>query len=114
MWMRILLYYVDIGGIDMLQMGGLAQEALSLSSENLTFVRPPTYGTLYTAPNGRETAIVYLDPQGTADILNEYFRPAGAEKSVEELNIQTLPDASYGLSEAVISTMAGVQAQETE
>ncbi len=112
MWMRILLYYMNVGGIDILQIGGLAQEALSLTAEDLTFVRPPTYGTRYTAPNGKPTDLVYLDPQGTADLLNEYFRPEGAEKSVDELDIHTLPDAYYGFSEAQISTMSSIQQEE--
>lgn len=112
MWMRILLYYVDVGGIDLAQVGGLAQNALGLSGENITFVRPPVVGTSYIAPSGARTDLVYLVPDETADLLNEYFRPEGAEKTAEQLNIQTLPDNVYGKSEAQIRTMAGIQKEE--
>lgn len=114
MWMRILMFYVDIGGIDLIQVGGLAQNALSLDGADLTFVRPPVIGTNYTAPNGISTDLVYFDAEGTAELLNEYFRPEGGEKSVEELDIHTLPDAKYGLSEATIRTMGDIQATEPE
>lgn len=112
MWMRILMYYVDIGGIDLIQVGGLAQNALSLNGSDLTFVRPPVIGTNYTAPNGISTDLVYFDVEGTAELLNQYFRPEGGEKSVEDLDMQTLPDAKYGLSEASVRTMGDIQAGE--
>lgn len=112
MWMRILMFYVDVGGIDLIQVGGLAQKALALDGADLTFVRPPVVGTNYTAPNGLSTDLVYFDPEGTAALLNEYFRPEGGEKSVEELDIHTLPTAKYGLSEATIRTMGDIQATE--
>lgn len=114
MWMRILMYYVDIGGIDLIQVGGLAQNALSLNGADLVFVRPPVIGANYMAPNGLSTDLVYFEPEGTAQLLNEYFRPEGAEKSVEELDIHTLDDAKYGLSEASIRTMGDIQAIEPE
>ena len=65
-------------------------------------------------PNGISTDLVYFDAEGTAELLNEYFRPEGGERSVEELDIQTLPDAKYGLSEAAIRTMGDIQAAEPE
>lgn len=114
MWMRILLYYVDIGGLDLVQVGGLAQNALGLSGQNIVFVRPPVFGTEYIAPNGKNTALVYLEPEETAELLNQYFRPEGAEKTAQELNIQTLPDAIYGKSPAQIRTMANISENEPE
>lgn len=112
MWMRILLYYVKVGNIDLMQVGGLAQKALSLEGKNIVFVRPPVVGSEFVMENGKKTDLVYLDPEGTAEILNQYFRPNGVEKSAEELDIQTLPVNKYGMSEAVVRTMAGIQEQE--
>ncbi|MDL2327741.1 LCP family protein [Ruminococcaceae bacterium OttesenSCG-928-A11] len=118
MWMRILLHYVKVGGISTMQIGGLAQEALALTSENLIFVQPPYWGSWYTPAKGplqgKEQALICLDPEGTADILNQYFRPDGHTVSADELGIQTLPVNQYGQGPAVIRSMKDVQDIEPE
>ncbi|MDL2294486.1 LCP family protein [Ruminococcaceae bacterium OttesenSCG-928-D13] len=118
MWMRILLHYVKVGGIDVWQVGGLAQEALNLTAEKLTFVQPPYWGCDYYPTKGPLAGIrqelVSLEPEETADILNQYFRPDGHMVPVEELNIQTLPVNQYGQGPAVIRSMKDVQDTEPE
>ncbi len=109
MWMRILLYYVDIGGLDVLEIGGLAQEALGIQASDITFIRPP-YGGGNNPDDGQD--YVYLLPEETADLLNEYFRPDGHTMGVDELNIHTLPSAEYGTAPAEIMTMETIQQQE--
>lgn len=107
MWMNVLTYRCNTD-MDLLQLGGLAQKALSVQSEDITFVRPAASGASY---NGR--SMVSLVPEETALLLNEYFRPEGDEKSLDELNIQTLPVIeSIGTHEALIRTMSDVQESE--
>ncbi|MDL2219671.1 LCP family protein, partial [Ruminococcaceae bacterium OttesenSCG-928-O06] len=106
-WMRIVLYYVNVEGISLVEIGGLGQKALGLTSEDITFVRPPVIGTKY-----KGKALVYLDADETAELLNQYFRPDGHGYTAEELNIFTLDTDLYGKSEAQIISMASIQGQE--
>lgn len=108
MWMRILLYYVDVRGLDPIQIGGLAQKGLRLEGKDITFVRPPVTG----AQNGKYL-LLSLVPDETADLLNQYFRPDGHVVPVEDLNIYTLPVLeTIGKSEAVVRTMNDIRSQE--
>lgn len=109
MWMRVLLHRVNTD-MDPIQIGGLAQKALSIEGKDITFVRPPVTGGLYG-----NNSVVCLVPDETAELLNTYFRPQGEEKSVEELDIQTLPAIeSVGVSPASIRSMADVQGEEED
>lgn len=118
MWMRILLHYCNIDGISVMQIGGLAQSALALEGEDLTFVRPPYTGAWYTPTSGplegKRQSLVCLEPEGTAEILNTYFRPDGHTIPAEELNIHTLPVNEFGEGPAEVKTMTGIQEVETE
>lgn len=108
MWMNVLLNHIKIGGLDPMGLGGLAQKALTVSGENITFVRPSVTGGYY---NGQQ--IVSLVPEDLAEILNTYFRPEGYAKSANELNVYTLPMIeSIGKVETNIRTMANIQATE--
>ncbi len=118
MWMRILVYYVKVGGISTWDLGGLAQSALGLSGENVTFVRPAYSGAWFTPAmgqyEGKRQSLICLVPEDMANLLNEYFRPEGGEVPPEELGIATLPVNEYGTGEAEVRTMASVQADEPE
>lgn len=110
MWMRVLLYRCNVGGIGPMEIGGLAQKALNLNGADLTFVRPPVTGG---SNNGHD--VVCLVPDETAELLNEYFRPEGGSRTAEQLNMQTLPPLEHiGKAEASIRTMAGIQETEPE
>lgn len=107
MWMEVLLWRCHTD-MDAVQLGGLAQKALNLESDDIVFVRPPVSG----ASLGN-VSLVSLVPGETADLLNQYFRPEGRTLTVEELNIYTLPVVeSIGISEASVRTMGDVQAGE--
>lgn len=108
MWMAVLLYRVNVGGMTPLQLGGLAQKALTVKGEDITFVRPPVIGVKY-----KGQAMVSLVADETADLLNEYFRPEGVVKTVDELNIHELTEYNvYGKSETSVRTMSGIQSNE--
>ncbi len=107
MWMRVLLYRVNTD-MDPIQLGGLAQNALTLESSDITFIRPPVGAAMYGT-----NSVLSLEAEGTADLLNEYLRPEGQSLSVDELNIYTLP-MELGVSEASIRTMSEVQSVETD
>ncbi len=106
MWMRVLLYRVNTD-MDPVQLGGLAQNALSLESSDITFIRPPVGTAMYGT-----NSVLSLEAEGTADLLNQYLRPEGQNLGVEDLNIYTLP-MELGVSEASIRTMTEVQSVET-
>lgn len=109
MWMKIILHYSVVGGIDVVQIGGLAQKALTIDGSRITFVRPPVWGVRYQGYD-----LVSLEPNETAELLNTYFRPDGHTVSVEEMDIQDLAKYEiYGLSPSNIRTMADVQETET-
>ncbi len=106
MWMRVLLYRVNTD-MDPVQLGGLAQNALSLESSDITFIRPPVGAAMYG-----NNSVLSLEAEGTADLMNEYLRPEGQSLGVEDLNIYTLP-MNLGVSEASIRSMTDIQAVET-
>ena len=89
-------------------MGGLAQKALGIEGADITFVRPP----MAPAYNGDQSVLV-MEPEGTAELLNTYFRPEGQEKSVQEINLYTLP-MDLGVAEASVRTMTDIQSVEAE
>ncbi len=107
MWMRVLLYRVNTD-MDPIQLGGLAQNALTLESSDITFIRPPVGAAMYG-----NNSVLSLEAEGTADLLNEFLRPEGQSLSVDELNIYTLP-MELGVSEASIRTMTDIQSVETD
>ncbi len=105
MWMRVLLAYVKTDAAP-LELGGLAQKALSLEGDNLTFVRPPCGESIYGT-----RSLITLDEEQTADLLNQYFRPEGETYTAAQLDIQELP-RNNGTVEASIRSMATIQASE--
>lgn len=107
MWMKVLLYRINTN-MDALEMGGLAQKALSLQAENITFIRPPCGQSFYG-----DNSLISLDAVETADLLNEYFRPEGEIVPVSELNIQELP-REQGTVPANIRTMGDIRSTEPE
>lgn len=122
MWMKVLLYRVKVGGIGPSQIAGLAMKLLNINGADITFVRPPVIGSeRYSAAAKANLDVVYLVPDKTADLLNEYFRPDGHTMSVEELNIQDKPVNKAGEAgrikyggevAASVRTMADVQESE--
>ncbi|MDL2254236.1 LCP family protein [Ruminococcaceae bacterium OttesenSCG-928-I18] len=105
MWMRVILWRVNTD-MDPMQLGGLAQKALNIQGSDITFVRPPVGVASYEG-----NSVLSLEPEGTAELLNEYFRPEGQEVSVDELNIYSLP-MNVGVSEPSIRTMSDIQSGE--
>ncbi len=105
MWMKVFLWRVNTD-MDPMQMGGLAQKALNIEGGDITFVRPPVGPTFYG-----DQSVLALEPEGTAELLNQYFRPEGVEMGVEDLNIYTLP-MNLGVSEPSIRTMSDIQSVE--
>lgn len=106
MWMRVLMNYASVGGLDSGQVIGLAIETLGIQSDKITFVRPAGNGQMY---KGR--FIFALDEEELADVLNTYFRPEGATVSAEEMGVYSLPpDPDIGTSQTDISTLGDVAA----
>lgn len=107
MWMNVLTYRckTDMG---LMQLGGLAQKALSLEGANITFVRPEC-GVTSTASG---QSVISLKKEDTAALLNQYFREPGGQVPASELGIIELP-MYVGTSPADVKTMADVQGAET-
>ncbi len=114
MWMRILLYYVDVGGFDddIMQVAALAIDLLEVESSDVAIIRPAYGGS--QDPRGDGQDYIYLLPQETADVLNEYFRPDGHVVPAEELDIHTFPTAEYGTAPSSITTIGDMQSVEGE
>lgn len=113
MWMRVLLYRVNTD-MDPLKLGGLAQKALSIQSENITFVRPACGQSFYQAPGSSTVqSLITLDKEDTARLLNEYFRPEGEDVPASELKIQELP-RDQGTVPAQVKTMQDIRNSEGE
>lgn len=106
-WMNVVTYRVKTD-MDLWDLGGIAQKALSLEADDITFVRPACAPTMY---NGE--FIVSLIPEDMAELLNEYFRPEGQTIAAAELGIHTRPvDPVYGVAEREIVSMETVRQGE--
>ncbi|MFV0353136.1 MAG: LCP family protein [Oscillospiraceae bacterium] len=109
MWMKVLLGngYIKTDA-NVLDLGGIAQDALKLTGENITFVRPACGPVSY---NG--VSLISLDAQEMANLLNQYFRPDGQSYSLQELSIPTIPFTSTGgVAATEVKTMSSIT--ETE
>ena len=83
--MPVFLQYVETD-ISPLDCAALGVAALNVPAENILMGRLPVYGTQVKADGVNWVSGIAI--QETADFLNEYFRPADAPVSAEELNIQ--------------------------
>lgn len=107
MWMNVLTYYCKTDK-DIVGLSSIALKALSVDGADITFVRPPCGAVMH---NG--VSLVSLEGEGTAELLNEYFRPEGQSYGREELGMYTLTiPASTGVIASEVKTMSGIQAEE--
>ncbi|WP_367925778.1 LCP family protein [uncultured Ruthenibacterium sp.] len=83
--MPVFLQYVETD-ISPLDCAALGVAALNVPAENILMGRLPVYGTQVKADGSNWVSGIAI--QETADFLNEYFRPADAPVSADELNIQ--------------------------
>ena len=83
--MPVFLQYVETD-ISPLDCAALGVAALNVPAENILMGRLPVYGTQVKADGVNWVSGIAI--QETADFLNEYFRPADAQVSADELNVQ--------------------------
>lgn len=91
--------------IDPMQCVALGLAMMKIPGENITIGRLPVYGTQEYYTSDKDYLVSQIAPQETADFLNQYFRPAEAPVSVEQLNIQLLTEGRGGVVEPEMSHM---------
>lgn len=116
LWMNHLLYRCNTDGLNTLQLIDVAQNALSIKSQDITFVRPAAQ-VVEVQPNGQaKQSMLHLLPEETAEILNKYFRPDGHDVPASELDIQ-IPENivdDKGTVPESIRTMMAIEMTETQ
>lgn len=91
--------------IDPMQCVALGLAMMKIPGENITIGRLPVYGTQEYYVSDKNYLVSQIPAQETADFLNEYFRPAEAPVSADQLNLSLLTEGRGGVVEPEMSHM---------